>query len=145
MTETAEQPVSERLLRGAAHMGRLWLKKIKAECGWAFACPCMIDGTMTEWCKAKALWFKLAVEDRRVTGETADGPFALIELMTVDEVVATKLTVTFDLPGLGEIMLGPKGQMLWETFFSLVKDQNGKSLETVFAVLKNFPGAKVVK
>jgi len=141
MTEVAEKPVVERLLRGAAHMGKLWLAKaVKAECGWALDCRCPEPSS---WCKAKALWLRLAVEDERVTSETIDGPFALVALMSAEEIVATKLTVTFDLPDLGKIMLGPKGQMTWETFFGLARD--GKSFETVLAVLKGFPGAKVVK
>lgn len=145
MTEAVvpEKTVVERLLRGAAHMGRLWLaKKEAAACGWTLGCTCTAPSA---WCKAKALWLRLAIEDERVTSETEEGPFALLALMSVEELVATRLTVTFDLPDLGKIMLGPKGQIPWETFFALVKDRDGKSFETVLSVLKGFPGAKVVK
>lgn len=143
MTEVAEKPVVERLLRGAAHMGRLWLsKKVVAGCGWTLGCQC---ASITEWCKAKVLWVRLAIEDERVTSETGNGPFGIIELMSTEEIVASKLTVTFDLPDLGKLALGPKGQIPWETFFALVKDKDGKSFETVLSVLRGFPGAKVVK
>lgn len=145
MTDAAvqERPLDERLLRGAIHLGKLWFAKtVKADCGWTLDCKCPQPSA---WCKAKTLWYRLAVEDGRVTSETEEGPFALVGLMRVDELAASALTVTFELPDLGKFALGPKGQMQWEMFLGLVKDREGKAFETVFAILKNFPGAKVVK
>jgi hypothetical protein len=140
MTEQATEkpPLHERLLRGAVVLGKLWQAKKGGECGWHLGCQCKDVG---DWCKAKMLWVRLAIEGERVSEEAGSGPFGVIEIMMVKEFAAARLTMTLDLPDLGKIAVGPKGQIPWETFASL----DAQGLGTVLSVLKSFPGAKVVK
>lgn len=128
-----ESEVGARLLRGASVLGRLHAKEEAGKCGWAVECAC---GEPAPWCKAKALWVKLAVEDgRKVEGE-------LWQTFTKEELAEAKLTVTLDIPGLGHVKVGPKGDLPWDAVDKVGGE--AETLRAVLMILRNFPGSKVL-
>lgn len=134
----AEAPVEIRLLNGAKILGQLWRAGGRCEEGWA--CGCVRK--TSKLCLAKGQWFALAV----VAGRTApeqDGPYGLIEMMTVSEFDATGLTIAAELAGIGTYKIGPRGVVRMTDILELVKDPAG--IASVFRVIDKFPGSRVVK
>lgn len=126
--------IRDRLIRGAALLGKLARKKEVCSSGWAPTCPC---AEPKDFCRAKALWVTLAAEDGR---ETPGTPTGIVDAMTFVELEASGLTVTYDVPEAGPVAVGPKGVI---PFGALAKLAGG-GLRTVLPVLAKFPGSKVV-
>lgn len=137
MAAVKDLPLAERLVRGASVMGRLWREGKKCERIWAFDCNCD-EAKKTDFCKAKAQWTKLYLEGGREID--FGGDFGIIEAMTSGELNASGLTLTLDVPEIGKVKVGPKGDLPWADFCRL----GAEVLPTVMKVLKAFPGSKVI-
>ena len=124
----------ERLLKGAAKLGELWRGGVRCQGGWDLECPCDPKNT---FCKAKALWFELAVVDGRVF---PDSKIAFIEAMTTEEREATGLTVTIEAEGVGQLTVGAKGQISWKAW----SQNDAEAIKSVLRVLKTFKGSKII-
>lgn len=124
----------DRLLTGAQKLGKLWNEGQRCTDGWASYCTCEIPKT---FCKGKELWMSLAAGEGRGLGE---GPFEVVEAMLASEFEASKLTMVVEVPDLGKVRVGPKGEVPWKSFLG----QDIEALRTVLSILTSFPGSKVV-
>lgn len=142
MAEPSKLPLADRLVRGAAVLGRLWREEKRCDLGLAFDCFCA-DEKLSEFCRAKRQWTKLFCETGRdgIDFGPSDGNgFGVIEAMTSAELNASGLTLTLDMDQIGKVKVGPKGDLPWADFCKL----GGEILPTVMEVLKAFPGSRVV-
>lgn len=131
-------PVEIRLVNGAKVLGQLYRAGGRCEEGWACGCSRKIS----KFCIAKGQWLALAIQASRPLPDQ-DGPFALIEMMTPAEFDASGLTLTVELPEIGTVKIGPKGQMSMADLLTLAA--NPESAKGTFKVLQGFPGSRVVE
>jgi hypothetical protein len=132
-----------RLLKGARILGEIWERGDRCGLGWSKECDCE---SPNPFCEAKARWLKL-VEQERAAGEKrpwtpkSDHPFYIADVMKVSEVVATKVTVKLEVPDVGTIKVGPKGDYTWKAYRALMAEPG--SMIRMQHILKLFPGSKV--
>jgi hypothetical protein len=135
------QPIRQRLINGAKILGDLW-RETAEHCDdlWAMKCSC---DTPSMFCKGKLHWVKLAKEQLSSGGvrqlPKQDHSYALFEMMTAEEVAATRVTVNISIPGHGVVKVGPDG--VDPSILKVSPDL----LEATKLVLETFPGSKVVK
>lgn len=141
---TVSAKLEDRLVKGAAVLGRFWREGKRCARDWSDGCSCEVP---SEFCKAKAKWLELLmarIEEQRAAGDELraiplDSKFGLVECMTSAELSASGLTV--ELEGeVGRFKVGPKGDIEWKDFCK----SDGKVLSTVLKVLRSFPGAKLI-
>lgn len=141
-----DHAIQERLVKGAAVLGRLWREGNRCEMTWAQVCTCAAKSV---FCTAKEQWvalFDQLMDERKLNPgiseerEIGAGIFGIVEAMTSAELSASGLTLTLEVDGIGKVKVGPKGDTPWEDFVKC----NGEVLKTVMEVLKHFPGARVV-
>jgi len=126
----------ERLLRGAEMLGRLWKGDFRrCESGWSPMCSCE---RRSDFCQAKELWIRLALEDGRQIDEFS--PMAIIEAMKVSEIKAAGLTLSVQFPS-GTVDVGPTSGMNWDTLLQNMGHPD--DLVSVFRVLSIFKGSRV--
>jgi hypothetical protein len=142
MSDVLERPLAQRLLAGAKVLGTLWKKKVRCKEGWRIVwedghpdCPCVPQGN---FCKAKLQWVMLAIEAGR---DLSEGPFGLIETMTVSEVDALGIPVGAAIEGVGPFRIGIGGNAEAKYLAELAKDP--ESANHIFALMKAFPGSKM--
>jgi hypothetical protein len=123
------------LIAGAKMLGTLWKEGVRCPSNWA-ACSCPEP---TKFCRAKALWVRLAKDGVR---DIPPSPFGIVEAMTDEELREADLTVIFEIPGIGKAVVGgSKGQISFEKLLELASDREG--LRRVLTTLTAFPGSKV--
>jgi hypothetical protein len=128
----------DRLFKGAQYIGGLWAKGQRCEsAGWMAGCSC---DHPTEFCKAKALWVRLAGEVKREVD--AQSPFGIIEAMSIAEIEAAGVTIMVQFPA-GILDVGKKGAMQWSTLRSYM--DKPRDLDSVILVLTKFSGSTVVQ
>jgi hypothetical protein len=132
----AALPISERLKNGAKILGVLWRSGQRCAGGFHLGCQC---SKMTKFCVAKLQWVTMAIGEGR---EMGDGPYGLVESMTAAEFVASALTISIDISGVGTYKVGPKGSIKIPELIALATSP--ESVSRVFKVLDHFPGSVVV-
>jgi hypothetical protein len=126
-----------RLLNGARLFGNLFRRGQMTACGWFLGCQC--PQLMGEWCRAKLLWIRLALEEGR---SLEAGEFGLVESFTASEFEASGVTLAVDVPGVGIVKVGgAKGTMPLK---SAPMMGGIEGLKSVTNVLRAFPGSVVV-
>lgn len=130
-------PADRRLVNGAKLLGSLWRAGDRCMNGWSVGC---LDSAPSGFCEAKAQWIELARETGRTISEE---PFRLAVAMTDEELEATGMTLSIDIPEYGPVRLGPKGSMTPAQAAELA----GRPAEfaAVMRVLGTFPGSKMVE
>ena len=78
---------------------------------------------MTKFCMAKCQWVPMALGTGREAGE--GGPYALVEMMTLEEFEVAGLTITVELPGIGTHKIGQNGTIGIKDLLELSKDPAG--------------------
>jgi len=138
---TTQLPLAQRLIKGAGVLGRLYKSGERCARAWSMDCDCAEP--LKDFCKAKRQWVKLFLESPRKGDVDFGEEFGLIESMTEAELEATGLMLTLEFPELGELKVGPGGQIPWKEFRSF-RSYGADALATVATVLKEFPGARVI-
>jgi hypothetical protein len=130
-------PLAVRLLNGAKTLGILWRSGQRCGSGWSNECSC---NPRTRFCNAKFQWTELARQDGR---DLESGQYMIPEAMAMSELEAANIVMAVDLPGLGQAKIGQGGEIPVKDFLNLAKDPTG--IESVFKILKVFPGSKVIE
>lgn len=127
-----------RLLNGARLLGNLFRRKAATACGWSLCGSGVLCDHPDEWCKARRLWVRLALESGR---SLEAGEFGLAESFTVSEFEASGITLVVDVPEVGTIRVGgAKGAI---PIRSVTEMGGAEGLKSVVMVLRAFPGSKV--
>lgn len=127
----------DRLRKGAKVLGDFWASGKRCVTGWMAHCECEKP---TDFCKAKALWCRLAAEAKRPVDP--DSVFGIIEAFTLDEITDSGLTVLTQFPA-GVLEVGKKGSIQWSTLKQYL--DTPRDLDSVILVLSKFPGSSVVQ
>lgn len=137
MSSTA--PVATRLLNGAKMLGSLWNSQIRCPRGWQ-ECQCE-ESERTKFCKAKRQWLALGLEHREphIRYVNPESPIYLLECMTTAELDLTGVTVTVEIPEIGRIKVGAKGEITWKALY----ETGPETLKAVMMILRQFPGSKL--
>lgn len=98
-------PLPVRLKKGVQYLAQLWQANTRCPDGWSTHCSCL---TPNHFCAAKTKWLKLAKEDNRPFVQASD-PYGVIGMMKIEELEATGLTITVQVPAFGKATFGPKG------------------------------------
>lgn len=149
-----ERPTSERLLDGARQIGNFFRAGERCQTmGWmikfaegAESCEvllepqelCKCGAKATRFCKAKVKWLMLCLEESR---EIFAGEFGLAWTMMGKEWDATGLTLSWEVPEIGVVMVGPKSGITMKNLIELGADP--LSGRTTLKLMKSFPGAKM--
>lgn len=99
----------QRLVNGAAVLGRLWRENVRCLGNWSGVCPCQ---TKTDFCSVKAKWLGLLKEFHGALPYELSGTegYLVLEAMTVKMFEATGLTILIARPGdRVPLRIGPKG------------------------------------
>lgn len=145
-TKAEDRPTTERLAAGAKVLGNLWRRKERCKEGWRVSseevdgilhpdCPC---SPQTKFCVAKLQWTLLAIGAGR---EPSEGPFGLIEMMTVSELDLLGTPVNVEIGGVGAFRVGTGGNAAACDLIDLSKD--AESAKHVLGIMKAFPGSKM--
>lgn len=145
--------IEERLRKGATALGNTWRAGQRCGTGWGVTISDFPDGETsekaverwacqctprTDFCKAKALWFRLAMIELR---DLVEGEYGVPMMMTATEWDLTKLTMKVEYEKLGQVVIGPGGTL---TMSDLKKHMKApQDLQATLLVLKTFPGARV--
>jgi hypothetical protein len=135
-----ELPLSERLIKGAGVLGRLFRQGKFCQNGWGQACTCPQP---TEFCLAKLKWISLALGDpgRDVL---VSSPFYVLELMKCSEADALGLEVTVNFEGIGVISVGKGGQIPWGTLARYASEERAADGRAVLMILAKFPKSCII-
>jgi hypothetical protein len=117
------EPVAVRLKKGAQYLAKLWQENTRCPDGWSTNCSCLAPN---HFCAAKTKWLKLAKEDNRQFVQASD-PYGVIGMMKVDELEATGLTITVQVPAFGKATFGPKGDFDLQLLLDAFRDPDGVS------------------
>jgi hypothetical protein len=133
-------PIKQRLLNGAKVLGGLWNSGIRCQVKWR-KCECAGE-QRTKFCEGKKQWLDLArkADPPRVPGGGGDSPTLVLDLMTTAELDAATVTMKVDIPDVGEISVGSKG----EISFTALQKVGPDAIRAVVMILRKFPGAKVI-
>jgi hypothetical protein len=128
------------LVNGARLLGQLWRQNIRCADGWSDTCG---DRQPTKFCKAKRQWLDLLSQDRQEGDYRPLPDFGreafLLEAMNPDEFEATGMTVEYDIPTVGRVKVGPKGEIP-----AAMLREEPVTIKAVLQVLETFPDAKVL-
>ncbi len=149
--------IEDRLKKGAVALGEYWRAGDRCMTGWGvtptaiaagddpekaverWACSCE---KKSRFCKAKALWFKLALMELR---EECDGEYAIPFMMNSVEWDLTGLTLKYPInqpnPGGKVIGIGQKGLLTMSSLKNLMKAP--ETLVSAVQLMQAFPGAKI--
>ncbi len=149
--------IEDRLKKGAVALGEYWRAGDRCMTGWGvtptaiaagedaekaverWACSCE---KKSRFCKAKALWFKLALMELR---EECDGEYAIALMMTATEWDLTGLTLKYPIkqpaPDGKVIGIGQKCRITMSTMRNLMKAS--ETLPSVVGLIEAFPGATI--
>lgn len=129
-----------RLVKGARLLGNLFRRKQMTSCGWGLCGSGILCEHPDEWCRAKRLWVRLALELGR---SLEAGDFGLAESFTLEEFEASGITLAVEVPDAGMIKVGgPKGEVPIRAL-PTVGDVGIDGLRSVIMVLRAFPGSRV--
>ncbi|MGH9390189.1 MAG: hypothetical protein ACRD1Z_11285 [Vicinamibacteria bacterium] len=136
MSDAKDLPLPQRLVNGAKLLGKLWSAGKRCAALWNPSCDCE---EKNDHCRGKARWVELFGKSDPVR-ELVLGDFGVIESMRCSELTASGLTAKVEIPDIGILTVGPKGQVPLEELFR--GDYDG--MKTVAQVLREFPGARVI-
>jgi hypothetical protein len=145
-TKAEDRPTTERLAAGAKVLGSLWRRKDRCKEGWRVSAG-EVDGSwhsecacspQSKFCTAKLRWVMLAIGEGR---EPEEGPFGLIQMMTVGELDALGTPVNVEITGVGPFRVGTGGNAAARDLIDLSKD--AESAKHVLGLMKAFPGSKM--
>ncbi len=134
----SEAPIKQRLLNGARVLGSLWNSGIRCQVKWR-QCGCEAP-KRTKFCEGKKQWDKLAGQADPKRLAIKDSPTYILDMMTNAELDAAAVTMKIDLPEVGVVAVGSKG----EISFSALELVGPEALKAVMMILRKFPGAKVI-
>ena len=149
--------IEDRLKKGATALGQYWRAGDRCATGWGVNLSAFVDGEDSEkaverwacscekksrFCKAKALWFRLALMELR---EECEGEFGIALMMNATEWDLTGLTLKYPIgqpaPGGKVIGIGQKGLLTMASLLNLMKVP--ETLVSTVQLMQAFPGAKI--
>lgn len=149
--------IEERLKKGAVALGEYWRAGDRCATGWGVNPLAIVDGEDSEkaierwacscekksrFCKAKALWFRLALMELR---EECAGEFGIALMMASYEWDLTGLTLKYPInqpaPGGKVIGIGQKGLLTMGSLLNLMKVP--ETFVSTVQLMQAFPGAKI--
>lgn len=137
---TMKPDAKTRLVNGARLLGNLFRRKAATPCGWSLCGSGIQCGHPDEWCRAKRLFIRLALE----SGRTLEaGEFGLAESFTLSEFEASGITLAVDVPEVGVIKVGGEKGGIPLRMLPEMKMDGIDGLKSVAMVLRAFPGSKV--
>jgi len=126
--------IQQRLANGARVLGKMWLDGERCPKGWkSTECECT---PKSRFCKAKAQWIDLALQDGRMIEE---GDYGLPLMMTASEWDNSGLTLKIEIPEVGVVGVGPKGSISMMELEKITPE----TMPSILKIFKFFPGAKV--
>lgn len=133
----------ERLLKGAAVLGKLWRKpEDRCAFGWEITfidAECLCE-PKKKFCVARTQWITLALEEDR---KPEYGPFSLALMMTAKEWDATGLTMEVEREQEEPLYIGPNGVCQMTDLVFLQEEP--EVLGSISTLMKAFPGAKITR
>jgi len=144
--------IEERLRKGASILGDCWRAGDRCAFGWSIRMTPMLDDedsekaverwacqceTKTKFCKTKAFWLKLALQELRLPDE---GPYGVALAMTAAEWDLTGLMMRVEIPEVGPVTIGPKGMTTMAGLLDVSRHPG--LLKTMYPFWKTIPGAK---
>ncbi len=91
--------IPQRLIQGAAVLGKLWREQIRCISEWSGPCPCPAPN---DFCEAKKKWLGLVRElhdGKYPAGLSGTEGFLVLECMTEEMLTASGLTILKEVPG----------------------------------------------
>ncbi len=136
---TNPAPIKQRLLNGARVLGALWNSGVRCQVKWHY-CACEAP-KRTKFCEAKKQWLNLAeqADPPRTGGDVSTATYVL-DRMTNAELDAAAITMKIEMPEVGVVSVGSKG----EISFTALEKVGPDALRAVMMILRKFPGAKVI-
>jgi len=126
--------IKERLLKGCKVLGNFWRTKERCAEGWkSTECAC---GPKTKFCKAKAQWVDLALQDGRMLEE---GEYGVAMMMRAEEWDETGLSLIVDIPDIGKVDVGQKGVISIKELAKVTPE----TMPSILKIFKFFPDSQV--
>lgn len=126
--------IKERLLKGCKVLGNFWRSKERCAEGWkSTECACK---PKAKFCKAKAQWVDLALQDGRMLEE---GEYGTAMMMTAAEWDETGLSLIVDIQDIGKVDVGQKGVISMKELAKVTPE----TMPSILKIFKFFPDSQV--